>query len=69
MAVGEDILLIFNKNFFDSNGVASVNDATDVPNKDSILFIGDHKQTTNPNKYLPEYFNFISQKPYKYSII
>jgi hypothetical protein len=69
MREGEDILLIFNREFFDSRGVTSVNKITDIPDNDSVLFIGDHKQTSNPNKYLPEYFNFISQKPYIYSII
>jgi len=65
----EDILLIFNRKFFDKHGVVTVNKASDIPESDSILFIGNHRFTTNPNKYLPEYLDLISKKPYSYSII
>ena len=65
----EDILLIFNRSFFDKQGVPTVNSPSDIPNKDSVLFIGNHRYTTNPNKYLPEYFDLIAKKPYTYSVI
>ena len=65
----EDMLLIFNRRFFDNQGVPTVNNPSNIPNKDSVLFIGNHRYTTNPNKYLPEYFDLIAKKPYVYSVI
>lgn len=65
----EDILLIFNRGFFDKQGVSTVNNPSDIPDKDSVLFIGNHRCTTNPNKHITEYFDLISKKPYTYSVI
>jgi len=65
----EDILLIFNRGFFDKEGVLTLNSPLHVPNQDAVLFVGGHRQTTNPNKYLSDYFDVISKKPYSYSII
>jgi hypothetical protein len=64
----EDILLLFNETFFKKNGIITVNSAKDIPNQDSIIFIGSHRHTFNPQKIL-EYFEPISKKPFIYSII
>ena len=65
----ENILLLFNQVFFDSNGVISIHKLSDIPDNDSILFIGSHNQTFNPNKNLVECFKTIELKPFTYSII
>jgi hypothetical protein len=65
----EDILLLFNESFFERHGVVSVKDEASIPDKDCVLFIGDHKQTFNPNKNIAKYFDAISVKPFNYSVI
>lgn len=65
----EDILLLFNESFFRNQEVVSVVTESDIPNSNSVLFIGDHKQTFNPNKNIQKYFSIVDKKPFAYSII
>ena len=64
----EDILLLFNEGFFRQQGIVSVESENCIPDSDSVLFIGSHRHTFNLNK-LNKYFDIISDKPFKYSII
>ena len=64
----EDILLLFNEVFFRQQGIVSVESESCIPDSDSVLFIGSHRHTFNLNK-LNKYFDIISDKPFKYSII
>lgn len=65
----KDILLVFNRKFFDKHGVATVNKVSDIPNHNSLLFIGSHRYTTNPDKLIKDYSEALSLKPHQYSII
>ena len=64
----EDILLLFNESFFSDQGIVSVACEDDIPDRDSILFIGSHRYTFNL-KYLTKYLKFIGSRPFTYSII
>lgn len=64
----EDILLLFNEGFFHKHGVLSIDTVSDVPDCDSVLFLGSHRHTFNPQKIL-DFFEAISKKPFIYSII
>jgi hypothetical protein len=64
----EDILLLFNEGFFHKHGVLSIDTVSDIPDCDSVLFLGNHRYTFNPQKIL-DFFEAISRKPFTYSII
>lgn len=65
-------LLINNKEFFDKNNIVSVTINKDIPDKNSILFIGSHNRSIHLNySLIKEYFIFIKKyrKNFKYIII
>jgi hypothetical protein len=64
----KDILLLFNSEFLESKGLISIYSETDVPENNSVLFIGNHKCTFNP-KDIEKYFDAIASKPFNYSIV
>lgn len=64
----EDILLLFNESFFSNQGIVSVSCEDDIPDRDSILFIGSHRHTFNL-KHLTKYLKVIESRPFTYSII
>jgi len=65
----EKILLIYNKEFFDNHNIISVDSIDNIPDFDSILFIGSHNSSVNDLDYINEYLDIISKKPYKYIIL
>lgn len=65
----EDILLLFNKDFFLQRGIKSLESEDDIPDSNSVLFFGSHRYTFNPNKDIEKYFSIINKKPFTYSII
>lgn len=62
-------LLIGNRVFFDEHNIVTVDDKSDVPDRDAILFIGSHNNSVNDPKHILKYFETISSKPYQYIII
>lgn len=65
----EDILLLFNEDFFRQRGVVSLESEDDIPDSNAVLFFGSHRHTFNPNKGIHQYFSAINKKPFSYSII
>ena len=65
----ERFLLIHNKSFFDKTHIFTINNDNDIPNENSILFIGSHSQSIDTMDYIKKYFNVIKTKPYNYVII
>ena len=65
----KNFLLINNKNFFDNKKIITINKNDDIPNKNSILFIGSHTRSIDNPEHILKYFEEISLKPYKYIII
>ena len=64
----ERFLLINNKNFFDKHNIHTINTESDIPNYNSILFIGSHRESSKIND-IKKQFNNISKKPFTYIII
>jgi hypothetical protein len=65
----ERILLINNKSFFDNHNIKTINNPNDIPNSNSILFIGSHTNSIDSLDHIKKYFEVISKKPYTYIII
>jgi len=62
-------LLINNRQFFDENGVITIETPDDIPDKSSILFIGSHTGSMDNLHHIVKYFGDIEKKPYTYIII
>ena len=62
-------LLINNKPFFDKYNVYTVRDVNDIPDYDSILFIGSHTSSIVIPKIIIPYFEAISKKQHRYIVI
>lgn len=65
----ERFLLIRNKNFFDKHNIYTINSATDIPNKNAILFMGSHANGTDSSTCIDTYRKLLEGKPYTYIII
>ena len=65
----ERILLINNKSFFDKHNIKTINNPMDIPNNNSILFIGSHTSSIDHLDHIKKYFEIINKKPYTYIII
>lgn len=67
-------LLLNNKFFFNENNIHTIDlnniNLNNIPNKNSILFLGSHsKSIDNYNNILNNFLNIIKNKEYKYIII
>ena len=65
----ERILLMHNKSFFDKHNIKTINSPFDIPNANSILFIGSHTNSIDRFEHIKKYCNILSTKPYVYIII
>jgi hypothetical protein len=65
----ERFLLINNKNFFDRHNVYTVKNVNDIPNRNSILFIGSHECSIDNLNNITKYFDTIKKKNFQYIII
>lgn len=61
--------MLDNQYFFDSNGVVTINQYSDVPDRDAILFIGRHYYSVNDKNFIKRFFPIIAFKPFNYIII
>lgn len=50
-------LLINNRQFFDENGVITIEKCDDIPDKNSILFIGSHQGSMDNLHHIEKYFS------------
>ena len=48
--------MLDNQYFFDSNGVVTINQYNDIPDRDSILFIGRHYYSVNDKNFIKQLF-------------
>ena len=62
-------LLINNKLFFDKNNVFTLNENMEIPNKNCILFIGNHSCSINDKNFINKYLKIIKEKNFNYIII
>jgi len=62
-------LLINNKHFFDNNNIITLNKDSEIPNKNCILFIGDHNRSIDEPDFIKIYLERIKEKQFNYIII